>query len=130
MEMEFFVEPGSQAEWLEYWCKQGIDWYRKFANAPEDFRLRQHDEDELAHYSDDCFDVEYAYPWGWDELEGVASRTDYDLKKHAAATGAKLSYFDPNKADLRQAKTVGDMFHTLSACSWLDSFGFSFPFRC
>ncbi len=67
-------------------------------------RLRQHDKDELAHYSDDCYDVEYDYPWGWDELEGVASRTDYDLKKHAAATGTKLSYFDQNKENPETGK--------------------------
>ena len=66
--------------------------------------LRRHDKDELAHYSDDCYDVEYEYPWGWDELEGVASRTDYDLKKHAAATGSKLSYFDQNKEDPETGK--------------------------
>lgn len=104
MEMEFFVEPGTQGEWLDYWCSARMNWYQKFANSPDKFRLRRHDKDELAHYSDDCFDVEYAYPWGWDELEGIASRTDYDLKKHAAATGAKLSYFDPNKADPETGK--------------------------
>ena len=99
MEMEFFVEPGTQQQWLDYWKDARLSWYKEFANNPENFRLRQHDQDELAHYSDDCYDVEYQYPWGWDELEGVASRTDYDLKKHAAATGTKLSYFDPNKQD-------------------------------
>ncbi len=99
MEMEFFCEPGSQGEWLDYWKKQRVSWYQGLANGKEHFRLRQHARDELAHYSDDCFDVEYLYPWGWDELEGIASRTDYDLSKHAEASGVKLSYFDPNKAD-------------------------------
>jgi glycyl-tRNA synthetase len=99
MEMEFFCEPGSQGEWMKYWCGERMGWYKKYANNGESFRLRPHDEDELAHYSDQCFDVEYMYPWGWGELEGIASRTDYDLSKHAAATGVKLSYFDQNKPD-------------------------------
>lgn len=104
MEMEFFIEPGTQQQWLDYWTKERIGWYRKYANAGDNFRLRQHDEDELAHYSDDCYDVEYNYPWGWGELEGVASRTDYDLKRHGAATGTKLSYFDQNKTDPETGK--------------------------
>jgi glycyl-tRNA synthetase len=105
MEMEFFCEPGSQVEWLDYWTKERMGWYQRLASRPENFRLRQHDANELAHYSDNCYDIEYLYPWGWDELEGIASRTDYDLKKHAAASGVKLSYFDPNKADPQTGKT-------------------------
>ena len=104
MEMEFFVEPGTQKEWLNYWKDTRLNWYKTYANNPEKFMLRRHEQDELAHYSDDCYDVEYEYPWGWDELEGVASRTDYDLKKHAAATGSKLSYFDQNKEDPETGK--------------------------
>ena len=104
MEMEFFVEPGTQAEWLNYWKDERLQWYQGFANQPENFRLRQHDKDELAHYADDCYDIEYAYPWGWDELEGVASRTDYDLRRHAEASGVKLSYFDQNKTDPNTGK--------------------------
>ncbi|MFK7873493.1 MAG: glycine--tRNA ligase [Oligoflexales bacterium] len=96
MEMEFFCEPGTQKEWLNFWTTERMNWYKNYSNHPEQFRLREHDDDELAHYSDCCYDVEYHYPWGWDELEGIASRTDYDLKKHAAASGAKISYFDPN----------------------------------
>jgi glycyl-tRNA synthetase len=99
MEMEYFVEPGSHGEWMNYWKNERIGWYRKFANNPEWFRLRAHEEDELAHYSTECYDVEFLYPWGWGELEGVASRTDYDLKKHSEATGVKLSYFDQQKTD-------------------------------
>jgi len=104
MEMEFFCEPGTQGEWLEYWKAERIAWYRKFANVGDDFRLREHDQDELAHYSDACFDIEYMYPWGWDELEGIASRTDYDLSKHAEATGTKLSYFDQQKQNPETGK--------------------------
>ncbi|MCX6124361.1 MAG: glycine--tRNA ligase, partial [Proteobacteria bacterium] len=99
MEMEFFCEPGTQVEWLTYWKNERIAWYQRYANGKDKFRLRQHDKDELAHYSDDCYDVEYLYPWGWGELEGIASRTNYDLTKHAEASGVKLSYFDQNKPD-------------------------------
>lgn len=99
MEMEFFCEPGTHTEWLEYWRNERMSWYHRYANEPDKFRLRRHDEDELAHYSDDCYDIEYLYPWGWGELEGVASRTNYDLMKHAEASGVKLSYFDQNKID-------------------------------
>ncbi len=104
MEMEFFVEPGTHQQWLKYWTDERMKWYRRYANQGENFRLRQHEATELAHYSDDCYDVEYLYPWGWGELEGIASRTDYDLKRHAAATGVKLSYFDQNKPDPETGK--------------------------
>ena len=104
MELEFFCEPGTQQEWLEYWKNSRLDWYKNFVNDPDAFRLRQHDEDEKAHYSDDCYDVEYKFPWGWDELEGIASRTDYDLKKHSEASRTKLSYFDQNKENPETGK--------------------------
>ncbi len=104
MEMEFFVEPGTQKEWLKYWCEQRLSWYQKYMNSPEDVMLRQHDPDELAHYADDCYDVEYKYPWGWDELEGIASRTDYDLKKHAEHSGTSMTYIDNSKPDPEKGK--------------------------
>lgn len=95
MEMEFFCEPDTAKEWLGYWKDERLNWWQKYANAPQDFMLRQHEESELAHYADNCYDIEYKFPWGWDELEGIASRTDYDLKKHEAASGKKLKYRDP-----------------------------------
>ncbi len=104
MEMEFFCEPGSQKEWLSYWVDQRMGWYRKFANHPENFRVREHGPKELAHYSDRGFDIEYKFPWGFDELEGIASRTDFDLTQHAKASGTKLSYFDPKKEDPETGK--------------------------
>ncbi|MDJ0840702.1 MAG: glycine--tRNA ligase [Acidobacteriota bacterium] len=104
MEMEFFVEPGTQREWLDYWKDERLNWYRRFVNSPEKLRLRQHEPCELAHYADNCYDVEYEYPWGWDELEGVASRTDYDLRKHAEYSGQSLTYLDPNKPDPEKGK--------------------------
>jgi len=104
MEMEFFVEPGTQKKWLDYWRDKRLNWWKSFANNPDKFIYRAHDRDELAHYADACYDIEYEYPWGFDELEGVASRTDYDLKKHAEHSGAKLSYFDPQKQDPQTGK--------------------------
>lgn len=99
MEMEYFVEPGTQVEWLKTWREERLAWYQKFANDKSAFRLRQHEKAELAHYADDVYDIEYMYPWGWGELEGVASRTDFDLSRHAQASGVKLSYFDQQKND-------------------------------
>lgn len=99
MEMEFFVEPGTQQEWHQYWVNERLSWWRSFANTPDNFRARSYEKDELAHYADACVDIEYQYPWGWDELEGVASRTDYDLSRHAEHSGVKLTYFDQQKND-------------------------------
>ncbi|MCY4380880.1 MAG: glycine--tRNA ligase [Proteobacteria bacterium] len=99
MEMEFFCEPGTEKEWLSYWSENRLSWYQKYGNHRDNFRLRAHDSSELAHYSDACYDIEYQYPWGWDELEGVASRGDYDLHAHSQGSKAKLSYFDPKKTD-------------------------------
>ena len=104
MEMEFFVEPGTQKKWLDYWRDIRMDWWKSLANDPDKFRYRTHEKDELAHYADACYDIEYEYPWGFDELEGIASRTDYDLKKHAKHSGTKLSYFDQQKEDPETGK--------------------------
>ena len=104
MEMEYFVEPGTQKKWLEFWRDHRMNWWKTFANHPENFQYRSHEKDELAHYADACYDIEYKYPWGFDELEGVASRTDYDLKKHAEHSGSKLSYFDQQKQDPESGK--------------------------
>lgn len=105
MEMEYFVEPGTQATWLDYWSNLRMQWWQRFANNKSAFRLRQHEPDELAHYADNCFDVDYDFPWGWDELEGIASRTNYDLTKHTQESGSKLTYFDQNKIDPESGKT-------------------------
>ena len=104
MEMEYFCEPGKQKEALEYWKNERFSWYQRYANDPSRFRLRQHEKDELAHYADDCYDIEYAYPWGWGELEGIASRTDYDLKKHAEHSGTPMTYFDQEKENPETGK--------------------------
>ncbi|NUM36841.1 MAG: glycine--tRNA ligase [Candidatus Brocadiae bacterium] len=94
MEMEFFCKPGTDDEWMEYWKEARISWWKRLSNHPENFRFRQHEPHELAHYAKGCFDVEYKFPWGWDELEGIANRTDYDLKKHSEHSGKKIEYFD------------------------------------
>ena len=96
MEMEFFVKPGTEAEWLEKWVQERLNWYVRFGVRRENLRLRRHEPDELAHYAQDCYDIEYRFPWGWAELEGIADRTDYDLRQHAAASGQDLTYFDPD----------------------------------
>lgn len=99
MEMEYFCEPGTQSDWHTYWTEQRMNWWQRYANNKSAFRVRSHEADELAHYADACCDIEYQYPWGWDELEGIASRTDYDLTKHSEESGTKLTYFDQNKND-------------------------------
>ena len=99
MEMEFFVPPGEEAGWLEYWRDHRLAWWRHFARDAKAFRARAHADDELAHYAAACYDIEYAYPWGFGELEGVASRGDYDLRQHQQHAGVKLSIFDPVRAD-------------------------------
>jgi glycyl-tRNA synthetase len=99
MELEFFVEPGTEDTWIEYWANTRMQWWQRYANTSDAFRLRPHESDELAHYASACYDIEYAYPWGWDELEGIASRTDYDLRKHSEESGSKLHFFDQQKED-------------------------------
>ena len=94
MEVEFFVKPGTDLEWLDRWVKERFNWYVELGIRPENLRLRQHGPDELAHYAKDCYDIEYRFPWGWAELEGIADRSDYDLKQHAEFSGEDLTYFD------------------------------------
>ena len=95
MELQFFVPPADGARWYEYWCNERVDWYVRHGIPRDQLRLRPHDADELSHYSAGTSDVEFNFPWGFDELEGIAQRTDYDLKQHSAASGEKLDYFDP-----------------------------------
>ena len=96
MEMEYFVKPGTDDEWHEYWLNQRMEWYAELGMGRENLRLREHGADELSHYAKRTFDIEYDFPgMGWSELEGIANRTDFDLKAHAAHSGEDLSYFDP-----------------------------------
>ena len=94
MEMEYFVPPADSDKWFEYWCKERMDWYLNLGMKADSLRLRIHDPDELSHYSRATSDIEFSFPWGWDELEGIANRTDYDLNQHAQASGNKLEYND------------------------------------
>ena len=94
MEAEFFVKPGTDQDWLDRWVQARFEWYVGLGIRRENLRLRRHGPDELAHYAVDCYDVEYRFPWGWAELEGIADRTDFDLKQHANFSGEDLSYFD------------------------------------
>ncbi len=104
MEMEFFCKPGEGPEYLEYWKEQRLAWWKSIGLKEENLRFRKHDDDELAHYSNGCFDVDYNFPWGWDELEGIASRTNYDLTAHMEGSGKKLHYFDPEATDPETGK--------------------------
>ena len=94
MEVEFFVKPGDDEEWLNDWVTTRFQWYVKYGIREENLRLRRHDGDELAHYAKDTYDIEYRFPWGWGELEGIADRTDFDLGRHSNASGTDLTYFD------------------------------------
>jgi glycyl-tRNA synthetase len=94
MELEFFVPPADAQQWYEYWCQTRMQWYLDHGMPAEKLRLRAHDPDELSHYSSGTSDVEFLFPWGWDELEGIANRGDFDLTQHAMHSGEKLDYFD------------------------------------
>ena len=97
MEMEFFVKPGTDDEWFEYWVNARLQWYVDLGIRKERLRLRPHDPDELAHYAKAASDVEYEFPFGWQEVEGIANRTDFDLRAHQEASGEDLTYFDQEK---------------------------------
>ena len=94
MEMEFFVKPDETSKWLEYWKNFRFDWYKTLGINETKLRLRPHKNDELAHYAAACYDIEYNFPFGWSELEGIADRGIYDLKQHSTHSGKKLTWFD------------------------------------
>lgn len=94
MEMEFFVPPNDSSRWYEYWVEQRLQWFHAIGIRKDYLRLRPHAKDELAHYAKGCTDVEYQFPFGWSELEGIADRSDYDLKQHMTFSGKDLSYFN------------------------------------
>jgi glycyl-tRNA synthetase len=94
MEMEYFVPPDEAPQWFEYWLGERYRWYRDLGIPEDELRVRHHSAEELSHYSSQTADIEFLFPWGWDELEGVANRGDYDLTAHAKASGERLEYFD------------------------------------
>ncbi|MDX6656263.1 MAG: glycyl-tRNA synthetase [Solirubrobacteraceae bacterium] len=94
MEMEFFVPPAEADTWFEHWLEERMRWYTELGIREDHLQLRAHDADELSHYSSGTSDVEYLFPIGWSELEGIANRGDFDLKAHAEHSGEKLEFFD------------------------------------
>ena len=94
MEMEFFVPPAESSKWYEYWCNERLHWYIELGIPADLLRIRAHDADELSHYSAGTSDIEFKFPWGWGELEGIAQRTNFDLNRHSEFSHQKLDYFD------------------------------------
>ena len=99
MEIEFFVPPDEAEKWFKHWLKERERWYSDLGIRPDYLRMREHGKEELSHYSTGTSDVEYLFPIGWSELEGVANRTDYDLSRHAEFSGEKLEYFDQQSGE-------------------------------
>jgi glycyl-tRNA synthetase len=95
MEIEFFVPPPEAEQWHRRWMDDRMGWYTRLGIRPDHLQLREHGPDELSHYSAATSDIEYLFPMGWSELEGIANRTDFDLEQHAEFSGEDLSYFDP-----------------------------------
>ncbi len=94
MEIEYFVKPATDEEWFEYWVNERLEWYKRYGIREENLRLRKHGPEELSHYSKATYDIEYNFPFGWSELEGIANRTDFDLRQHAESSGKDMTYFD------------------------------------
>jgi glycyl-tRNA synthetase len=94
MEMQFFVKPGTDVEWFEYWRGQRMRWFTGLGMTPEKLQWHRHESDKLAHYAKDAFDIEYLFPFGWGEIEGIHNRTDYDLSRHEEYSGKSMKYFD------------------------------------
>jgi glycyl-tRNA synthetase len=99
MELEYFVKPGTDGEWFDYWVKERFDWYVNLGINKEHLRLREHTKEELAHYAISCFDINYLFPMGWAELEGIANRGDFDLKQHAEYSGKSIEYYDEDSSE-------------------------------
>ena len=94
MELEFFCKPGTEVEWQKYWKDFAQNWLLNLGLAEDNLRMRDHDEDELSHYSNATTDIEFKFPFGWGELWGIASRTNFDLKQHMEHSGEDLTYHD------------------------------------
>ena len=94
MEIEYFCKKENENEWFDFWVNKRLEWYKGIGIPEEKLRLREHEENELAHYASKTVDIEFDYPWGWGELEGIANRSSFDLSSHESASGKDLSYFD------------------------------------
>jgi glycyl-tRNA synthetase len=99
MELEYFVKPGTDEQWFNYWVSERFNWFVNLGIKKENLRLRQHKKDELAHYAKSCSDIEYLFPIGWSEIEGIANRGDFDLVQHARHSGKTLDYFDEDAGE-------------------------------
>ncbi len=94
MEMQFFVKPGSDVEWFNYWKEQRIAWFHSLGMSKDKLRFHQHEPDKLAHYAKDAYDIEYLFPFGWGEIEGIHNRSDFDLSQHEKYSGKSMKYFE------------------------------------
>ena len=94
MEIEYFCKKENENEWFDFWVNKRLEWYKEIGIQEEKLRLREHEENELAHYASKTVDIEFDYPWGWGELEGIANRGTFDLSSHESSSGKDLSYFD------------------------------------
>lgn len=94
MEMQYFVKPAEDDKWFEYWREQRMQWFINLGMKPEKLRWNRHEPGKLAHYAKDAYDIEYQFPFGWGEIEGIHNRTDYDLSRHEQYAGKSLQYFD------------------------------------
>ena len=125
MEIEFFCKQEDEDKWFDYWVNKRMNWYKSIGIPETHLRLREHSNDELAHYAKKTVDIEFKYPWGWGELEGIANRGNFDLSSHENSSGKDLSYFDP-ESDKKIIPTViepaGGLTRTLFAllCSSYD----------
>ncbi len=99
MEMQFFIHPSEDSEWMEHWKDNRFNWYDSIGLDKNKLRFHQHGDDELAHYAKEAFDIQYEFPFGWQELEGIHNRTDFDLSRHQAESKKKLTYFDEARGE-------------------------------
>ena len=106
MEMEFFIRPEEAAKWLEYWSQERLNWFKSLGITPEKLQLRPHGDDELAHYSTACYDVEYEFPYGFSEIEGIADRGTYDLDQHIEHSRKKMHYVDQENSGAKIVPAV------------------------
>ncbi len=111
MELEFFCKPGEEIEWQNYWKTFASDWLTSLNMSSENMRLHDHDEDELSHYSNATTDIEYKFPFGWGELWGIASRTDFDLRKHAEHSGEDLDTMIQ-----KRTKNISILYRAITWC--------------
>ena len=125
MEIEFFCKQEDQGEWFDYWVNKRMEWYKNIGIPESRLRLREHENNELAHYASKTVDIEFLYPWGWGELEGIANRGTFDLSSHEKESGKDLTYFDPisnEKITPTVIEPAGGLTRTLFAllCSSYD----------